>query len=391
MSKRDYYEVLGVSKTASKDEIKKAYRKQAIKFHPDKNPDDKVAEEKFKEAAEAYEILSNDDKRARYDRYGHQGVSGNAGFGGGGSGGMNMDDIFSHFGDIFGESGGGSPFDSFFGGGGGRRRGGGARMTKGSNIRIKVKLTLEEIAKGVTKKLKLRKQVECKTCGGNGAENAGAVQTCGTCNGAGQVRRVTNTFIGQMATTSTCPTCDGIGKIVTSKCKSCHGEGRVNEEEIVEINIPAGVRQDVQLSVSGKGNAALRGGIPGDLIVVIEEEEHIDLKRDGNNIIYDLHLSFPDAALGVDIEVPTIDGKAKINIPAGTQGGKIFRLKNKGIPDLNGYGRGDQLIYVNIWVPKRLSSDERKLIEKLQNTANFTPSPDKSEKSFFDKVKEIFS
>jgi molecular chaperone DnaJ len=386
MSKRDYYEVLGVSKSATKDEIKKAYRKMAIKFHPDKNPDNKEAEEKFKEAAEAYDVLSDDDKRARYDRYGHQGVSG-AGFGGGGGGGMSMDDIFSHFGDIFGDSG--NPFESFFGGGG--RRGGGARRTKGSNIRVKVKLNLSEIANGVTKKLKLKKDVECDTCAGSGAANSGAVQTCGTCGGAGQVRRVTNTFIGQMQTATTCPNCQGMGKVIVDKCKSCFGEGKVKGEEVVEINIPAGVRNDVQLSVSGKGNAARRGGINGDLIVVIEEEENEELTRDGNNVIYDLHLSFPDAALGVEIEVPTIDGKAKINIPAGTQGGKIFRLKNKGIPDLNGYGRGDQLIHTNIWVPKTLNKQERKVIEELRESENCTPCPDKNEKSFFDKVKEIFS
>lgn len=358
----------------------------AIKFHPDKNPDNKEAEEKFKEAAEAYDVLSDDEKRARYDRYGHQGVSG-AGFGGGGGGGMSMDDIFSHFGDIFGDSG--NPFESFFGGG--NRRGGGARRTKGSNIRVKVKLNLSEIANGVTKKLKLKKDVECDTCTGSGAANSGAVQTCGTCGGAGQVRRVTNTFIGQMQTATTCPNCQGMGKVIVDKCKTCFGEGKVKGEEVVEINIPAGVRNDVQLSVASKGNAARRGGINGDLIVVIEEEENEDLTRDGNNVIYDLHLSFPDAALGVEIEVPTIDGKAKINIPAGTQGGKIFRLKNKGIPDLNGYGRGDQLIHTNIWVPKTLNKQERQAIEGLKNSENCTPCPDKNEKSFFDKVKEIFS
>lgn len=385
MAKRDYYEVLGVSKGASKDELKKAYRKLAIKYHPDKNPDNKEAEDKFKEAAEAYEVLSDDDNRARYDRYGHQGVGG-AGFGGG-AGGMNMDDIFSRFGDMFGGGDGGSPFDSFFGGGGGRR----SRTTKGSNLRLKVKLTLSEIANGVTKKIKLKKHVTCKTCAGSGAANSGAVHTCGTCAGAGQVRKVTNTFIGQMATTTTCPECQGLGKVIKDKCRTCHGDGRTQGEEVVEINIPAGVRQDVQLSVSGKGNAAPRGGINGDLIVAIEEEEHDDLTRDGNNVIYDLHLSFPDAALGKDIEVPTIDGKAKINVPAGTQGGKIFRLKNKGIPDLNGYGKGDQLIHVNIWVPKKLNGEERKLVEKLRDSENCEPCPDKNEKSFFDKVKEIFS
>ena len=388
MAKRDYYEVLGVGKGAGKDEIKKAYRKLAIKFHPDKNPDNKEAEEKFKEAAEAYDVLSDENKRARYDRYGHQGVSG-AGFGGGGAGGgMSMDDIFSHFGDIFGDSG--NPFESFFGGGGGRR-GGGARRTKGSNLRVKVKLSLSEIANGVTKKIKLKKDVVCGTCNGNGAASSGAIQTCGTCGGAGQVRKVTNTFIGQMATTSTCPQCQGMGKIIVDKCRSCHGDGKVHGEEVVEVKIPAGVRDEVQLSVREQGNAAFRGGINGDLIVVIEEEEHPDLTRDGNNVIHDLHLSFPDATLGKEIEVPTIDGKAKITIPPGTQGGKIFRLKNKGIPDLNGYGKGDQLIHTNIWVPKHLTAKEKELITQLKGSENCEPSPDKHEKSFFEKVKEIFS
>ena len=386
MAKRDYYEVLGLSKGASKDEIKKAYRKLAIKYHPDKNPDNKEAEEKFKEAAEAYDVLSNEDKKARYDRYGHQGVGGAAG-GFGGGGGMSMDDIFSHFGDVFGDSG--NPFEQFFGGGG--RRGGGARRTKGSNLRVKVKLSLSEIANGVTKKIKLKKDVECGTCKGSGAASSGAIQTCGTCNGAGQVRKVTNTFIGQMATTATCHTCQGLGKVIVDKCRTCHGDGKVKGDEVVEVKIPAGVRDEVQLSVQGQGNAAFRGGINGDLIVVIEEEEHPELTRDGNNVIHDLHLSFPDATMGVEMEVPTIDGKAKITIPPGTQGGKIFRLKNKGIPDLNGYGKGDQLIHTNIWVPKTLTSKERELIMQLKNSENLEPSPDKHEKSFFDKVKEIFS
>lgn len=387
MAKRDYYEVLGISKGASREEIKKAYRKMAIKYHPDKNPDDKEAEQKFKEAAEAYDVLSNEEKRARYDRFGHQGVGG-AGFGGGAGGGMNMDDIFSHFGDVFGDSG--NPFDSFFGGG----RGGGdgrSRRARGSNLRVKVKLNLQEIANGVNKKIKLRKDVSCETCGGSGAKNFSDVHTCDTCGGAGQVRRVSNTFLGQMATTTTCPKCNGLGKVVVNPCNSCGGDGRVKGEEVVEVNIPAGVRDEVQLSVRGKGNAAPRGGMNGDLIVVIEEEDHPNFTRDGNNLIHDLYLSFPDAALGAEISVPTIDGKAKINIPAGTQGGKIFRLKNKGIPDLNGYGRGDQLIHVNIWVPKTLSSEEKKMVDTLRGAENFEPAPDKYEKSFFEKVKEIFS
>ncbi|MBI3143100.1 MAG: molecular chaperone DnaJ [Bacteroidetes bacterium] len=382
MAKRDYYEVLGVARGASKDDIKRAYRKMAIKYHPDKNPDDKNAEEMFKEAAEAYDVLSDDDKRARYDRYGHQAVGSGAGFGGGG---MSMDDIFSHFGDVFGDAG--NPFESFFGGGRGRGR----AQTKGANIRVKVKLSLHEIANGVTKKLKIKKDVACQTCMGSGASSSNAVKTCNTCGGAGQVRRVTSTFIGQMATTSTCPACQGMGKVVTDKCRNCYGEGKVTGEEIVEVSIPPGVHNEVQLSVREKGNAARFGGINGDLIVVIEEEEHEELTRDGNNVIYDLHLSFPDAVLGTELEVPTIDGKAKISIPPGTQGGKIFRLKNKGIPDLNGYGRGDQLVHTNIWVPKNISPKERAAIEKLRDSVDCTPCPDKQDKSFFERVKEIFS
>jgi molecular chaperone DnaJ len=385
MTKRDYYEILGVGKSASADEIKKAYRKMAIKYHPDKNPGDAEAEEMFKEAAEAYEVLSNEDKRARYDRFGHQGVGGAGGFGGGG---MNMEDIFSQFGDIFG--GGGNPFESFFGGGGGRGRGG-QRVHRGSNLRVKVKMKLEEIAKGAEKKIKVKKYVGCNTCNSTGAENQSAKQTCQTCHGQGQVQRVTNTFLGQMMTTTTCPTCHGEGQIITNKCKVCHGEGRVQGEEVITINIPAGVRDGVQLSVSGKGNAAQRGGIPGDLIILIEEEEHPVLQREGNNVLYDLQLSFADAALGTTIEVPTIDGKAKINIPAGTQGSKVFKLKGKGIPDLNSNAVGDQMIIVNLWVPTKLSSEERELLEKLRNSDNFKPHGSKDEKNFFDKVKEMFS
>lgn len=382
MAKRDYYEVLQVSKEASKDEIKKAYRKMAIKYHPDKNPDDKEAEEKFKEAAEAYEVLSDEDKRSRYDRFGHQGVGG-AGFGGGQ--GPSMDDIFSSFGDIFGNQGG--PFEQFFGGGG---RGRGARRAKGSNLRVKVKLGLEEMANGVEKKLKLRKQASCDTCDGSGAKPGSGKKTCGTCRGTGQVTQVSNTFLGQMQTTSTCPTCQGMGEIIVDRCETCGGDGRVTKEEVVSVNIPAGVRDGVQLSVSGKGNAAPMGGMPGDLIVLIEEEEHPELKRDGNNIIYDLYLSFADAALGTDVQVPTIDGKAKINIPAGTQGGKIFRLRNKGLPDLNGYGKGDQLVHINIWVPQHLSSEEKKMLEQFRSSKNFDPKPGQHDKSFFDKVREMF-
>lgn len=383
MSKRDYYDVLGVSRQSDAAEIKSAYRKLAIKFHPDKNPGDKEAEENFKEAAEAYEILSNAEKKARYDQFGHSGNS--AGYGGGG-GSMNMDDIFSQFGDIFG---GGNPFESFFGGGGGRSNGG-RRVQKGTNLRIKVKLTLEEIAKGVEKKVKVNKQIVCHTCDGSGAKDKGSVRTCNTCGGAGSVRRVTNTILGQMQTTSTCPTCNGEGVEITAKCTTCKGDGLERGEETITINIPAGVSEGMQLSMSGKGNAAPRGGVPGDLIILVEEVQHETLKRDGLNIIYDLYINFADAALGTSVEVPTIDGKAKIKIDAGTQGGKILRLKGKGIPEVNSYHKGDQLIYVNIWTPKAVSSDEREILEKLKDSSNFKPQPGKNEKSFFERIKEYF-
>ena len=389
MSKRDYYDILGVAKNASAEEIKKAYRKLAIKFHPDKNPDDKSAEDKFKEGAEAYEVLSNPEKKQRYDQYGHAGVGGAAGGGGYGGGGMNMEDIFSQFGDIFGGGrGGGSPFDSFFGGG--QSRGGGRRVAKGTNLRIKVKLTLEEIANGAEKKIKVNKQISCKTCDGSGAKDKSSVSTCKTCGGNGSVRRVTNTILGQMQTTASCPTCHGSGQQITAKCNSCHGEGTVRGEETITINIPAGVSEGMQLSMSGKGNAAPNGGIPGDLIILIEEIQHEFLKREGNNVVYDLHVSIPDAALGASVEVPTIDGKAKIKIEPGTQSGKLLRLKGKGIPEVNAYSRGDQIIHVNIWTPKVLNSEERALLEKLKESPNFKPQPGKNDKSFFDKMKEYF-
>lgn len=392
MSKRDYYDILGVAKSSSPEEIKKAYRKLAIKYHPDKNPDDHTAEDKFKEAAEAYEILSNPEKKQRYDHYGHAGVGGASGGGGGyGGGGMNMEDIFSQFGDIFGGGGGGgSPFDSFFGGQQSRGGASGRRVAKGSNLRIKVKLTLEEIAHGAEKKIKVNKQVSCKTCDGTGAKDKSSISTCKTCGGSGSVRRVTNTILGQMQTTSTCPTCNGSGSQITSKCNSCHGEGTVRGEETITINIPAGVSDGMQLSMSGKGNAAPNGGIPGDLIILIEEIPHESLKREGNNVVYDLHLSIIDAALGYSAEVPTIDGKAKIKIEPGTQSGKLLRLKAKGIPEVNSYHRGDQIIHVNIWTPKVLNSEERSMLEKLRESPNFKPQPGKNDKSFFEKMKEYF-
>ncbi len=379
MSKRDYYDILGVSRSADPSEIKSAYRKLAIKYHPDKNPNNKEAEEKFKEAAEAYEILSNPEKRKRYDQFGH---AGNQAGGYGGS--MNMEDIFSQFGDIFGS---GSPFESFFGGGQSR---GGRRVSRGSNLRIKVKLTLEEIAKGAEKKIKVNKQIICKTCDGSGAKDRSSFQTCKTCGGTGAIRRVTNTMLGQMQTTSTCPTCNGEGTVITSKCQACHGEGLVRGEETISITIPAGVAEGMQLSMSGKGNAAPRGGIPGDLIILVEEIPHETLKRDGINVIYDLYISFVEATLGASVEVPTIDGKAKIKIDPGTQAGKILRLKGKGVPEVNSYHKGDQLVYINVWTPKAVSAEERDLLEQLRPSPNFKPQPGKQEKSFFERIKEYF-
>ena len=383
MAKRDYYEILGVAKSASGDEIKKAYRKLALQFHPDRNPGDKAAEEKFKEAAEAYDILSNDEKRARYDRFGHQGAAG--GFGGGGQGGMNMDDIFSQFGDIFGGGGDGNPFESFFGGGGGRRREKG-RGQRGSNLRVKVKMDLEEIANGAQKKIKVKKHITCDVCSGIGAKDSSSYQTCNTCNGSGVVRKVTQTFLGQMATTGTCPTCEGEGKIITNKCTKCRGEGRVYGEEIVSIDIPAGVSEGIQLSMNGKGNAGVRGGYPGDLLINIEETPHPELKREDTNVVYHLYLNFAEVALGTQVEVPTIGGSAKIKIPKGTQSGKLFRLQGKGIPSLNGYGKGDQIVEVQVFTPQDLTHEETELLEKLKNSKNFSPSAQKEKnKGFFDK------
>lgn len=387
MSKRDYYEILSVSKSASVDEIKKSYRKVAMQYHPDRNPGDKTAEEKFKEAAEAYEVLSDQDKRAQYDRYGHAGVSGNGR--GYHPGGMNTEDIFSQFGDIFGED----IFGSFFGGNGGQRTRSGqrARGVRGSNLRIKLKLTYEEIAKGVTKNVKVKKYVACNVCHGNGAKDKNSIQTCGTCGGSGQVRKVTNTFLGQMQTVTTCPSCNGEGTTITAKCNNCKGEGRMYAEETVTIDIPAGVQEGMQLNISGKGNAGERGGSGGDLIILIEEEQNNELQREGLNVVYDLHISFTDATFGTQLEVPTIDGRAKIKIPAGTQSGKIFRLKGKGFPAVNSYEKGDQLVHVNVWTPQHLTPEEKVLLDKLSQSPNFKPAPDKNQKSFFDKVKEMFS
>ena len=384
MAKRDFYEILGVSKDASGPEIKKAYRQKALKFHPDKNPDDKQAEENFKEAAEAYEILSNSDKRSRYDRFGHAGVGGAASSGGPGH--MSMDDIFSQFGDVFGSAFGGGGF-SGFGGGGQRRR----RVNRGSNLRVKVKLTLKEIAKGVEKKIKVHKYIECTACKGSGAKEGSSYTSCHTCHGSGQVTQITNTFLGQMQTTSTCPTCGGQGQTIANKCQVCAGDGILRGNEVTSINIPAGVEDGMQLSVSGKGNAAARGGIAGDLIVLIEEEPHESLERDGMNLLHETYISFPDAALGSVIDVPTIEGKARIKITPGTQGGKVLRLKGKGLPSVNSYGNGDMLVNINVWTPKNLSKEEKEMLEKLNRSINFEPKPSGKDKSFFSKMKDYFN
>jgi molecular chaperone DnaJ len=380
MGKRDYYEVLGVSKEATKEEIKKAYRKKAIKFHPDKNPGDKKSEENFKEAAEAYEVLSNDEKKARYDRYGHAGLGGAAnGFGGGG---MTMDDIFSSFGDIFGDAFGG--FGAF---GGGRR---GRRVNKGSNLRVKVKLTLQEIASGTEKKIKVNKYDTCNSCGGTGAADSSSLSSCTTCHGSGHVTRLTNTMLGQMQTTSVCPSCGGEGKTIIKKCPACYGEGIVQREEIIKINIPAGVGKGMQMTVGGKGNAPRRGGVNGDLLVVIDENEHAELIREGNDLIYNLFISIPDAILGTHVEVPTVDNNVKIKIEPGTQPGKILRLRGKGLPEVNGYGRGDLLVNVNVWIPKSMNKEELKIFEKFKDSESFTPDPDKNDKGFFDRMRGYF-
>jgi len=380
MSKRDYYEILEVPKDADEGTIKKSYRKIAMQFHPDRNPDNKAAEDKFKEAAEAYEVLSDPDKRAKYDRFGHAGVSGQQGFHSAES--MNMDDIFSQFGDVFGDS----PFESFFGNRGGQR----AQGQKGSNLRIKLSLTLEEVEAGVKKTIKVKKRKTCTTCKGSGAKD-GAVKSCQTCGGSGFVRQIRSTFLGQMQTTAQCPTCHGTGSIVVEPCTKCRGEGRTIEEEMIDIDIPGGVEDGMQLTMRGRGNAGIKGGPAGDLLISIEVKPHAELKRDGNNLIFELYLSFPDAAIGCSVDVPTLTGPVKIKIPPGTPSGKIFRLNGKGLPSVQAYGKGDELIYVNIWTPKKLSDEEKKILEKLNVSPNFKPQPSKTEKGFFERMKDYFS
>ena len=383
MAKRDFYEILGVAKNADDDTLKKAYRKLAMQFHPDRNPGDKAAEDKFKEAAEAYEILSDKDKRARYDRLGHDGVDPNYG----GGGGFSQEDVFSQFGDIFG--------DSFFGGGGGRR--GGQQQQRqqgqrGTDLRIKVKMTLEEVLKGATKKIKVKKQITCDTCVGSGAKDRNSTGTCGTCRGSGYVKQVRNTFLGQMQTTAACPTCAGSGQQITATCSSCKGEGNVMGDDMIEIQIPAGVAEGMELSVNGKGNAGRRGGLAGNLRVYIEEEKHPHFEREGNNVVHEVFVNFADLALGTALEIPTLDGRVRLKVPPGTEAGKIFRLGGKGLPAVQSYEVGDQLVHVNVWTPKILSDEDRKILEKIKSMPSFNPSANaKSDKGFFDKMRDIFS
>lgn len=384
MAKRDYYEVLGVEKTASVEEIKNAYRKKAIQYHPDKNPGDKEAEEKFKEAAEAYEVLSNADKRVRYDQFGHAGMEGAGGFGGFSGQGMSMDDIFSMFGDIFGGRGGFGGFGGF-GGGGGQSQ----RRYRGSDLRVKVKLNLKEIAEGTTKKFKLKKYVPCSHCHGGGAEGTGGMETCPTCKGSGTVIRTQQSIFGMMQTQSVCPQCNGEGKIIRNKCKECNGEGVVYGEEVVEVKIPAGVAEGMQLSMSGKGNAGRHNGVSGDLLIQVEEEDHPDLIRQEDDLIYNLLLSFPTAALGGTMEIPTIDSKVKVKIEPGTQPGKVLRLRGKGLPSVNGYGRGDLLVNVSVYVPETLSKEEKHTLEKMDTSENFRPNMSVKEK-IFKKFRNLF-
>ena len=375
MKKRDYYEILGVNHHASPEEIKKAYRKVALQYHPDKNPNDPVAEKKFKEAAEAYEVLSNAPKRQKYDRFGHAGVHGP----GESRQQMNVEDIFAQFSDVFG----GSPFTSFF-------RQDSQEVRKGSDLRIKMKLSLKEIANGAEKRIKIKHYTSCDTCSGNGAKDGTAIVTCSICKGTGQIRKLSNTLLGQVMTATPCDTCYGEGKKISAPCTTCQGEGRLLKEETLSIQIPAGVSNDIQLSMTGKGNAPARGGVPGNLLIHIEEKEEELLKREENNVHYNLYISVIDAALGSETEIPTIDAKVKVKIPPGTQSGKILRLRGKGIQNINGYGKGDQLIHVHVWTPQQLTKEEKEKLLLLKDSSNFSPNPSKKERSFFEKMKKFF-
>lgn len=380
--KRDYYEVLGVDKNASTDEIKKAYRKKAMEFHPDRNPGNHEAEEKFKEAAEAYDVLSTPDKKSRYDQFGHAGMNGNNMGGGGYAADFDLNSIFERFGDLFGGG---------FSGFGGSTRSQGHRVKKGSNLRVTVKLTLDEIAKSTEKKLKIKKLVPCPDCHGQGAKNKSDIHTCPKCNGRGQVMHQQRSMFGIIQQAVVCDHCHGEGTIIKNPCSTCNGTGVVKGEEIVTINIPAGVQDGMQLSVREKGNAAPRGGINGDLIVVIEEIEHELFERDGNNLYLNYFISFPQAALGGSVDIPTLDGHARVKIAPGTQGGQILRLQGKGLPELHNNRKGDLIVNINVWTPKSLSKEEKAIIEKFEHSDNFTPKPNKNEKNFFNRVKQFFN
>ncbi len=389
MAKRDYYEVLGVQKGATAEEIKKAYRKLAVKYHPDKNPGDKEAEEKFKEAAEAYSVLSDADKKARYDQFGHAGVEGAGPDFSGGFGNLNdiLNDLFG--GGFGGFSGFGGGFGGFGGGfGNGQRQ---QRVHRGRDIRVRVKLTLEEIARGVEKEISIEKSVPCPDCGGRGAKNSSDIKTCPACNGSGQVQRVVNSFLGQTVTYSTCQQCGGEGKIISNPCRTCGGSGLVRQRTTIKVKIPAGVEAGMQLTIHGEGHAAKNNGVNGDLLVVIEEQEHKDLKREGNNLFYTKVVSLPDAILGAEVEVPCLDGPYKIKVEPGTQSGTVIRLRNKGLPTVNGYGgAGDMYVKIAVWIPKRLNKEEKEIVEKLRSKESFEPNPTKEDKSFFDKLKDLF-
>jgi len=375
--KEDFYSILGISKSATAAEIKKAYRKKAIEYHPDKNPGDSKAEEMFKKAAEAYEVLSDPNKKARYDQYGHAAFEG-AGAGGFGGGGMNMDDIFSQFGDIFGSAfGGGGGFSGFGGFGGG-----GQRRVKGSNLRIRVKLNLEEIANGVEKKVKVKRKVQA---------DGVTYKTCATCNGQGQVTKIANTILGRMQTSAACSNCGGTGQIIDKRPSGADAQGLIAKEETVSIKIPGGVEDGMQLKVPGKGNSAPGNGVSGDLIVLVETEDHPTLKREGDNLHYDLYISLSEAVLGTSKEIDAVNGKVRIKLEAGIQSGKILRLRGKGVSSLNGYGSGDLLVHVNVWTPKELNKEQKDFFKKMQEHENFVPQPEKSDKSFFEKVKDMFS
>ena len=385
MAKRDYYEVLGVDKSASADEIKKAYRKLAFKYHPDKNPGNKEAEEKFKEAAEAYSVLSDADKKAKYDQFGHAGVDGAGPDFSGGFG--NLNDILNDlFGGAFGGGFGGG-FGGFGGFGGGQRR---ERVYRGRDIRVRVKLTLEEIARGVEKEISIEKNVPCPDCGGRGARNSSDIKTCPACNGTGQVQRVVNSFLGQTVTYSTCQQCGGEGKVISNPCHTCNGTGLVRQRETIKVKIPAGVEAGMQMTVQGEGHAAKNNGINGDLLVVIEEQEHPDFRREGSNLLYTKVISVVDAMLGCEVDIPCLDGKQKIKVEPGTQSGTVTRLRGKGLPSVNSYGTGDLYVKIAVWIPKKLTKEEKALFESMRHNESFKPNPTKEDKSFFEKLKDLF-